>query len=459
MHNRTDAPVNLDGFGLSDDPAEPFKWRLPNVAMAPDEHLLVFASGKDRHMLRKPSTTPPPSIPGLRLWLDAADRDSLTVDAEGRVSRWQSATGVTAAQTDTARQPLRASDPLSGLPVLRFDGLDDWLSFQLLNDVRTVFVVAREGANATRSFRAVLGEAGTADFTRGGDRILYYHPHSGFAGEDSVVRINGSPVNPTAARWPGSLCLVTSVAARRLQASLIGSDRFVPDRNWHGDVAEVLVYNRRLSDAEIDSVEAWLKAKWVLPAAALHANFKLGDGDNSMTLTEPLGQRISTLSLPPCPPDATIGVPPDAPGQALFARPTPGAANVAKPHNGWAGEPRLAKPSGVYGRPVDLQITPPDSLSEVRYTLDGSVPGPEARRYTGPLRLAKPTVVRVRAFRDSHLPGPVVTASYLIGDPGHFPVVSISTAPGNLFDSDLGIYTADNTGREWERPAYFEGFE
>ncbi|SVB31616.1 uncharacterized protein METZ01_LOCUS184470, partial [marine metagenome] len=33
------------------------------------------------------------------------------------------------------------------------------------------------------------------------------------------------------------------------------------------------------------------------------------------------------------------------------------------------------------------------------------------------------------------------------------------TAPGNLFDSDLGIYTADNAGREWERPAFFEWFE
>ena len=461
LHNRTDSPVSLDGFGLSDDPAKPFKWRLPETAMTPGEHLLVFASGKDRRLARRPSPAgeQPDDIPGLRLWLDAAASDSLTVDVGGRVSRWQSATGVTAAQTDTARQPMRAIDPLSGLPVLRFDGLDDWLSFQLLNDVRTVFVVAREDAHATRSFRAVLGEAGTADFTRGGDRILYYHPHSGFAGEDSVVRINGSPVNPTAARWPGSLCLVTSVAARRLQASLIGSDRFMPDRNWYGDIAEILVYNRTLNATEIAAVEAWLKAKWALPAAALHANFKLGNSDDAVTLTEPTGQHAATLSLTPCPPDATVGVPANAPGQALFARPTPGAANVAKPHNGWAGEPRLAKPSGVYGRPVDLQIAPPDSLSEVRYTLDGSVPGPEARRYTGPLRLAKPTVVRVRAFRDSHLPGPVVTASYLIGEPGHFPVVSLATAPENLFDSDLGIYTADNAGREWERPAYFEWFE
>ena len=461
LHNRADALVILDGFGLSDDPAEPFKWRLPNIAMAPGEHLLVFASGKDRSAARRPAPAGarPDIIPGLRLWLDATDGDSLTIDAEGRVSRWQSATGVTAAQTDTVQQPMRATDPSSGLPVLRFDGLDDWLSFQLLSDVRTVFVVARENSHATQSFRAVLGDGDTADFTRGGDRILYYHPHSGFVGENTVVRINGSPVNPTATRWPKSLCLVTSVAADRLKASLIGSDRFVPDRNWHGDIAEVLVYNRRLSDAEINSVEAWLKTKWVLPAAALHANFKLGDGDDTVTLTAPTSQHASTLLLSSCPPDATVGVPSDAPGQTLFARPTPGEANAAKPHAGWAGVPRLAKPSGVYDRPVDLQIAPPDSLSEVRYTLDGSVPGPEAKRYTRPLRLAKPSVVRARSFRDGYLPGSVVTASFLIGEPARFPVVSLSTAPRNLFDRDHGVYTDNNANREWERPAFFEWFE
>ncbi|HIM68343.1 MAG TPA: hypothetical protein EYM45_07245, partial [Verrucomicrobia bacterium] len=394
LHNPADEPVDLAGFGLSDDSGDPFKWSFPKVAIAPGEHLLVFASGKDRRVLRKSAATPLPAISGLRLWLDASDSDSLTVDAEGRVSRWQSANGITAAQSNHALQPLRATDPLSGMPVLRFDGLDDWLSFQLLNDVRTVFVVAREDAHATSSFRAVLGDGEAADFTRGGDRVLYFHPHSGFAGEDAIVRVNGSPVKPTAARWPESLCLVTSVAAQRLRTSLIGSDRFVPDRNWHGDIGEVLVYNRKLNADEIAAVEAWLMAKWVLPAAALHTNFKLGDGDDAVMLTEPLGQRAATLSLPPCPPDATVGVAANALGQVLFARATPGTANVAKPHVGWAGAPRLAKPPGVYGDAIDLLITPPDFQGEVRYTLDGSVPGPEARRYTGPLRLAKPTVVR-----------------------------------------------------------------
>ena len=261
--------------------------------------------------------------------------------------------------------------------------------------------------------------------------MLYFHPHSAVAGEDAIARINGAAVNPTAARWPQSLCVGTSVAARRLQASLIGSDRFVADRNWHGDIGEVLVYNRRLSAAEVDDVEAWLMAKWALPAAALHANFRLGDGDDRLTLTGPLGQ-AATLQLPRCPPDASMGVAADTVGQALFARPTPRAANTGKPHAGWAGPPRLVKPPGVYDGPIALHIEPPGFFSEVRYTLDGSVPGPEANLNDGPLHLAKPAVVRARAFRGGHLPGPVVTTSYLIGEPTRFPVVSLAPAPGTV---------------------------
>ena len=95
-------PVGLAGFGLSDDSGDPFKWSFPKVAIAPGEHLLVFASGKDRRVLRKSAATPLPAISGLRLWLDASDSDSLTVDAVGRVSRWQSANGITAAHPMSA---------------------------------------------------------------------------------------------------------------------------------------------------------------------------------------------------------------------------------------------------------------------------------------------------------------------------------------------------------------------
>ena len=48
LYNYGTAPVNLDGFGLSDDYDNPFRWVFPAVEIEPGEFLLVWASGKDR---------------------------------------------------------------------------------------------------------------------------------------------------------------------------------------------------------------------------------------------------------------------------------------------------------------------------------------------------------------------------------------------------------------------------
>lgn len=48
IHNPTDADVSLAGWYLTDDADEPMKWRIPDVELASQEYLVVFASGKDR---------------------------------------------------------------------------------------------------------------------------------------------------------------------------------------------------------------------------------------------------------------------------------------------------------------------------------------------------------------------------------------------------------------------------
>jgi len=45
LYNPGNFPVNLEGFGLSDDPGKPYQSKLPAVILNPDEHLLCFAVG------------------------------------------------------------------------------------------------------------------------------------------------------------------------------------------------------------------------------------------------------------------------------------------------------------------------------------------------------------------------------------------------------------------------------
>ncbi len=48
IHNPTASEVNLDGWWLTDDENDRAGWRFPDVTIPAAEHLLVFASGKDR---------------------------------------------------------------------------------------------------------------------------------------------------------------------------------------------------------------------------------------------------------------------------------------------------------------------------------------------------------------------------------------------------------------------------
>ena len=58
IRNNGDAAVDLESWYLTDDAAELNRWNFPDVALAPGEQLIVFASGKDR------------TIPGAELHAD-----------------------------------------------------------------------------------------------------------------------------------------------------------------------------------------------------------------------------------------------------------------------------------------------------------------------------------------------------------------------------------------------------
>ena len=48
LYNPSENSVSLYNWGLSDDVNNLFKWRFPNIAIEPEQYLLVMASDKDR---------------------------------------------------------------------------------------------------------------------------------------------------------------------------------------------------------------------------------------------------------------------------------------------------------------------------------------------------------------------------------------------------------------------------
>ena len=57
IYNPTSNPVNLNGYGLSDNAQQPFRWVFPDTILAPQSYILVWASNKNRRIVGQPLHT------------------------------------------------------------------------------------------------------------------------------------------------------------------------------------------------------------------------------------------------------------------------------------------------------------------------------------------------------------------------------------------------------------------
>lgn len=193
-------------------------------------------------------------------------------------------------------------------------------------------------------------------------------------------------------------------------------------------------------------------------SAELHADFRLDRDGETIFLAERSGAIVDLIRLPVMVPGVSFGRDSRGTWRYLLV-PSRGAPNDDRAAVDFVPErrPRIEPPGGIY--PASLEVTVRGSLSEVvvRYTLDGSTPeasSPEASQF---LRVSSTTVVRAAAFFGEHRVGEVASATFLIDEDPELDVVSISTAPANLFDPTTGIYVnPESRGREWERPVSFE---
>jgi uncharacterized repeat protein (TIGR03806 family) len=62
--------------------------------------------------------------------------------------------------------------------------------------------------------------------------------------------------------------------------------------------------------------------------------------------------------------------------------------------------PTMSPKGGAFDGPVEISLTDIESGADIRYTLDGSVPGPSDPLYEKPIRLTSPVVLRARAYKE-----------------------------------------------------------
>jgi mono/diheme cytochrome c family protein len=62
--------------------------------------------------------------------------------------------------------------------------------------------------------------------------------------------------------------------------------------------------------------------------------------------------------------------------------------------------PAIQPAGGTFDKSIEIRLTESEPDADIRYTLDGSVPGPSDKRYDKPFVLSGAAVLRARAFKD-----------------------------------------------------------
>ena len=231
--------------------------------------------------LGRPVRMSAPLVEDLSIRLDASDTNTMTlVEANGTnfVSQWRDADGrsVTFTTASAAVRPALSTNAINGLSTVWFAGnLNQRLhNNSTAHDVGTVFVVARTANNGSShpngSGWSCIGLVGTYQRDVGMRVSSKALQKDGWM-INGAYRVDGTAVDTATIPFGPPFVATGRPCARVHTDSIAVGDYWANTtykRGWYGDIAEVLIYKRRLSEEEIVLVEAYLQGKWTPDALA-----------------------------------------------------------------------------------------------------------------------------------------------------------------------------------------------
>jgi PKD repeat protein len=219
----------------------------------------------------------PSHIDDLILWLDADT--AVVFDENNKVSQWKDISGnnYDAMQSILLHQPSFVNNSINNLPSIQFNGLNHFLMIEfddIFPQPNSFFSVWRTNSSGQRVFLDDLTNV-MVDINNGDDiRIfagvgLQYTKQSPFD-----FLITTADFNTASSRiFENGLLKVTgNVGSRSLPGLSLGRRYVFEDRYFHGDVSEIIFYNKNLNDFDRINVENYLKAKYSLGELSIPVN-------------------------------------------------------------------------------------------------------------------------------------------------------------------------------------------
>lgn len=498
LYNAGNVFVQLSGWGVSDNPGNPFKWTFPEVSLGPGNFLMVWASGKNRR------PTAEERVPGIIREV------------------YSNITGTTI--LSLTQHPSYPASP------------------SLREKIRVGFEAPKNvSSNYGQRMHGFIKPPQTGSYTfwisSDDNGQLWLSTDE----QPSNIRMIAEVTNWTSPReWE-------KYARQKSAPVFLEQDRlyYISALMKQGTGGDNLAVGWKLPDGTSDMP---VSGQYLYSLGGeLHTSFNLSAGGEELVLTQPGGTMADKYVPVVLTRDISYGRIPDGGNELkFFSQPTPGKPNAARGYGEILTAPQFSHSGGFYDAPFSLDIQAKEQGSTILYTLDGSVPdslnlngttysylnqyrqkpntgaGPllyrtvKSQVWGGPIQITdltsnpnqlsristtydanpwyfpttiidKAVTVRARSVKAGALQGEVVSNTYFIRNQGlnpyHLPVISFKTAENNLFDFYKGIYVAGvdfenwrssnpsatanggtsanyhREGDEWEYPAHLEFFD
>ena len=427
LYNSGATSINLSGYAISDKIEVWNKWQLPDRDLEPNEHLILYASGKNRNCL---------------------------TCAEALINHWETAIF----DNDSWEYFIGASAPDPDWNNMDFPG--GWTSgmggfgFGDADDVTVIPTTAR-----TVYYRKTFN---VIDKTKLIATVLSMDYDDGFVAyingvEIARANITGTPTYNTFASASHEALMYAggNPETFEIDAALIGT-LLIDGEN----VLAVEVHNQSTGSSDMtgrsylsfgistEEIFYFDPPAWFAMGGTsenLHTNFKI-TSEESIFLYSSTGILQDSITLPNIQAGHSMARISDGGSWCISDDPSPDENNIGTCYTGYAAAPVIVTPVGFYADEVDVSI----SGSGIYYTTDGSAPTELSDDYIASINIDETSVVKARSYEAGKLPSAIVTGSFLIDEPTLLPVISISGDPCDLFDEGAGCIAAYDDAIGWE---------
>ncbi len=417
--NRSEQTVSLKDYFLSDR-TEKKQWQLPDVELAANAHLLVFASGKDK---RKNY--------GWKTFVHESDNWSYKKFSEIGNSKWRQ-TKFDDSDWLTGKGGFGYGDNDDQTEILDSSGFCVRIKFDCTNaDLKNVqkailhcdyddgFVAWLNGKEIARS------ESMGTQTIQAKTKPQFYHEARMFRqGNPEKFIIEEAVLKSALQEKENVLCI-----------------RAFNVKKSSGDLSLRPFFSLGINEVVENDKPIW----WDEKSGQFHSNFKLKEKE-LLSLFYKTGALCDSATIPKIEENQSFAWATDlekkASSMLFYEIPSPAKSNSES--TGFDCKSKTTKlnfPSGFYKSEIVLKPVSKDVKGEIYFTTDGSEPSIKSALFPDSLTIRKTTVLRIKLIDSDCLPGKTRSYSYFINENHQVKVASLILEPECLWDEESGIYS------------------